>query len=408
MPEPESPAFDHADSAAEKRSFVGPIVAGLLVVLVGYSGPVLIIRTAAVNAGLSADQADSWVFTISVGAGVAGIILSIWARQPVIVAFSSAGAVLLSSSLAHYRYRDAIGAFLVMSLVCVAIGLSRSFSKLVARIPRAIVSAMLAGVLLQFGIGYFAALPGDPARGRITILVAAMGVTYFVARIRRSKLVTVWTCGAGLLVAIALRLTTNASTTLALAHPTLTAPTFRFGAITGLALPLLALALSSQYAPGYAVLRESGYEPNMDRIIAVTGGIGAALAPFGCPGLNLAAITAGIATGPDAHPNPAKRYWAGIAAGTAYIVVGAFGISVLNIFNAVPKEFVEAVIGLALFGTISNAAATALIDPTDRDAGAATLICAAANFELFHIAAPFWALVVGLAVNALRVRLEPR
>ena len=401
MPEPET-ITTPAGRGRTKESMVGPIVAGLLVVLVGYSGPVLIIRTAAHNAGLSAHQLDSWVFTISVGAGAAGLLLSIWLRQPIIVAFSSAGAVLLSSSLAQYRFSEAIGAYLVMSLACVLIGLSRTFSSLIAHIPKAIVSAMLAGVLLRFGIGYFSALPGNPARGRITALITIMGFTYFVARTRRSKLVTVWTCGVGLLAAVTLRLTTHASTNLALAHPTITAPSFRIGAITGLALPLLALALSSQYAPGYAVLRESGYEPNMDRILTVTGGIGAVLAPFGCPGLNLAAITAGIATGPDAHPVHERRYWAGITTGLTYIVVGAFGVSVLNIFNAVPKEFVQAITGLALFGTISNSAAAALSDPRGRDAAAVTLLCAAGEFTLFHVAAPFWALVAGLGVNALQ------
>lgn len=379
-------------------------MAGALVVLVSYSGPMFIIREAARNAGLSASQTSSWIFTVSVGAGVAGLVLSVVLRQPIVVAFSSAGAVLLSSSLGTYRYADAIGAYLVVSLACVAIGLSSTFGRLMAKVPASIVSAMLAGVLFRFGTGYFAALPGSPARARVTLLVVVMGATYFVARSRGSRLTIVWTALVGVVATIALRLTTGASVALAVVRPEATRPTLHAGAVIGLALPLLAIALSSQFAPGYGVLKEAGYEPRMNPILAVTGAVGAALAPFGCPGLNLAAITAGLATGPDAHPDPARRYTAGVWAGVFYIAVGVFGASALSLFASMPQEFVAAVTGLGLFGTIVSSAATAFSDPAQRDAAGVTLLCAAAGFSLFHVASPFWALVAGLAVSALAER----
>ncbi len=202
-----------------RHRLLGPIVAGALVVLVSYSGPMFIIQEAARNAGLSAGQASSWIFTVSVGSGVAGLVLSVLLRQPIVVAFSSAGAVLLSSSLGTYRYGDAIGAYLVVSLACVAIGLSSTFGRLMARVPAPIVSAMLAGVLFRFGTGYFAALPGSPARARVTVLVALMGATYFVARSRGSRLTIVWTALVGVVATVALRLTTGASVALAVVRP---------------------------------------------------------------------------------------------------------------------------------------------------------------------------------------------
>ncbi|MCC6436788.1 MAG: benzoate/H(+) symporter BenE family transporter [Acidimicrobiales bacterium] len=387
-----------------RHRLLGPIVAGALVVLVSYSGPMFIIQEAARNAGLSAGQASSWIFTVSVGSGVAGLVLSVLLRQPIVVAFSSAGAVLLSSSLGTYRYGDAIGAYLVVSLACVAIGLSSTFGRLMARVPAPIVSAMLAGVLFRFGTGYFAALPGSPARARVTVLVALMGATYFVARSRGSRLTIVWTALVGVVATVALRLTTGASVALAVVRPEATRPTLHAGAVIGLALPLLAIALSSQFAPGYGVLKEAGYEPRMNPVLAVTGAAGALLAPFGCPGLNLAAITAGLATGPDAHPDPARRYLAGVWAGLFYVAVGVFGASALSMFASMPQEFVAAVTGLGLFGTIVSSAATAFSDPAQRDAAGVTLLCAAAGFSLFHVASPFWALVAGLAVSALAER----
>ncbi|MGE0733109.1 MAG: benzoate/H(+) symporter BenE family transporter, partial [Acidimicrobiia bacterium] len=392
--EPSRPTTPTAASTRRHR-LIGPLVAGALVVLVSYSGPMLIVIEAARNAGLSDAQAGSWIFTVSVGSGVAGLVLSTALRQPVVVAFSTAGAVLLSTTLGQYRYSDAIGAYLVVSLACVAIGLSSTFGRLMARVPGPIVSAMLAGVLFRFGTGYFSALPGSPERVRVTLLVAAMGATYFATRIRGSRLSIVWTALAGVVATFALRLATGRGVALELVQPVATRPTVHAGALVGLALPLLAIALSSQFAPGYGVLREAGYEPRMNPVLAVTGGVGALLAPFGCPGLNLAAITAGLAAGPDAHPDAGRRWVAGAWAGVLYVVVGVFGASALSLFAAMPREFVAAVTGLGLFGTIVGSVSAAFADPARRDAAGVTLLCAAAGFNLFHVAAPFWALVAG-------------
>lgn len=380
---------------------LNPIVAAILVVLVSYSGPYLIVQEAARNAGLSDELTGSWVFTLAVGSGLAGLILSLWLRQPIIVAFSTAGSVLLSSSLQDYEFSDAIGAYLFVGLGCLAIGLSSSFSRLMARVPGPIVSAMLVGVLFRFGMGYFAALPGMPAGGKRTALVAGMGVVYFVTRTRGSRLAVLWTCAAGVVATFALGLQQSETVALSLVEPQFTRPTFDLGALVGLGLPLLAIALSAQYAPGYGVLRAAGYEPPMNAILTVTGGIGAALAVFGCPGINLAAITAGFATGPDAHPDPKRRYIAGIYTGLLSIGVGLLGLSALSLFTLMPGEFVAAVTGLGLFGTIAVSGAGAFSEPAERDAAVATMLCAAAGFTLFGVAAPFWALVIGLAISGL-------
>lgn len=380
---------------------INPAVAAVLVILVSYSGPYLIVQEAARNAGLSDELTGSWVFTLAFGSGLAGLTLSIWLRQPIIVAFSTAGAVLLSSSLQDYEFSDAVGAYLFVGIGCLVIGLSSSFSRLMDRVPGPIVSAMLVGVLFRFGMGYFSALPGSPAEWQRTTLVLAMGVVYFVTRSQGSRLSVLWMCATGVIATFVLGLQQGEAVALSLVEPQFTTPTFDFGAIIGLGLPLLAIALSAQYAPGYGVLREAGYEPSMNKILSVTGGIGAALAAFGCPGINLAAITAGFAAGPDAHPDPKRRYVAGIYTGLLSMAVGLLGVSALSLFALMPGEFVAAVTGLGLFGTIAASGAGAFSDAKERDAAVATMLCAAAGFTLFGVASPFWALVIGLAVSAL-------
>jgi benzoate membrane transport protein len=384
------------------------VVAGTLIVIVAYSGPVLVIKQAADAAKLTAQQTDSWIFGVTFGAGLCGLILSWRSRQPIIVAFNSAGTVLLITSLGNYRFSDAIGAYLIVAIASLIVGLSKSFSALLARMPKAIVSAMLCGVLFNFGSKLFAALPGSPKRWQTTVLVVIMIIAYFGSRALGTRVASVWTLLAGAIATFALGIAGKSDVHLALAHPKFTAPTFSLSALTGLALPLLALALSSQYAPGYAVLTGAGYEPHIDRIFVVTGGIGALFAPFGTPGLNLAAITAGIATGPDAHPDHERRYLAGISTGIANMVAGVFGASLLTLFTPFPHEFVAAITGLALFGSIASSMNGALTNPEEREAGVATILCAASGFTLFGVGAPFWALVVGLSIEALQRNARQR
>lgn len=392
-----------ASSIGVRRSLPA-VVAGFLVVLVSFSGPFLVVQLAAKNAGLTVAQTNGWIFAVAFGSGLAAIGLSTWLRQPIICAFSSGGAVLLVTSLQDYRFSDAVGAYLLVAVALVVVGFTKSFSRLMAKLPKGIVSAMLAGVLFNFGTGYFAALPGKPPNWRITVLVLLMGAAFFVARIRGSRLAIVWTALTGVAATFALGISTSTSPNLHVVKLSLVTPTFHLGAITGLGLPLFALALSSQYAPGYAVLRESGYTPNMDRILVATGGLSFLFAPFGGPGVHLAAITAGIATGDDAHPDRDKRYIAGVSAGVFYLIAAVFGSSLLSIFSVLPKEFVAAITGLALFGAISGSLASALADASGRDGVVVALLCAASGFSLFHVGAPFWALVLGLAVDALEKR----
>lgn len=388
------------------RQAVPAVVAGFLVVLVSFAGPFLVVQLAAKNAGLSADATNNWIFAATFASAIAAIILSVWLRQPIVCAFSSGGAVLLVTSLQQYRFSDAIGAYLFVAVALVIIGFTHSFSWLMARLPKGIVAAMLAGVLFHFGTGFFSALPGDPANVRITMLVLLMGVAYFSSRVRGSRLAIVWTALAGTAGTFVLRLTTSTSPKLQLVHLHPVMPTFHLGALTGLGLPLLALALSSQYAPGYAVLQEAGYEPNMDRILIVTGATSAVFAPFGGHGVHLAAITASIATGPDAHTDRDRRYIASVSVGVFYLLAGIFGGSLLSIFAALPKEFVAAITGLALFGAISGSLAAAMADVRGRDGVVVALLCSASGFSLFHVGAPFWALVLGLAVDALEKRVR--
>lgn len=368
------------------------VVAGLVVAVVSYSGPILIILEAAKKGGLSEAQTSSWVWAIVVGNGLTTIFLSLYYRQPITTPWSTAGAALLAISLVEYPYGQAIGAYILVGIAMILLGLSGWFARAMRLIPQPIVLGMLAGVLLRFGIGLFAALPERP------IMVMVMVAVYFGLRRFKFRAPTLGALVVGMVIAALGGELHIPDLSLALTVPQFTAPEFSLHAAVGLALPLFALALTSQYAPGQGVLRASGYEAPINRILTVTGIMSSVIAFFGGHGVTLGALTAAIVTNPEAHPDPHKRYAAAVCTGLWHVLLGSFGAGVIALFAAFPAALAASVAGLALSATIGSSLAGAMADPALRDAALAAFLCTAANFTLFGVGAPFWGLVVGVAV----------
>lgn len=371
------------------------ILSGLLVVVIGGAASLVIVVQAAEAAQLTTEQLTSWVLAITVGSGLCSIIMSLWFRQPAIAAWSTPGVALLVTSLSQYRFAEAVGAYIVSALLITLIGVSGLFGWIMARIPQPIVMGMLAGILIRFGIGLFNTLPQSPA------LVLAMIAVYFLLRRVTFRAPTVGALAAGVLVSVLEQSMHVENVSLALAQPLWTAPIFTLGGLFGLAIPLTALALTSQDAPGQAVLRAAGYALPINGALIITG-VGSLLsAPFGGHGLTMAAITAAIVAGPEAHPDADQRYAAGVATGVWYLVFGVFGATIVGLFAALPASLVAATAGLGLMNAIMSSLTSAMDKPEGREGGLVALMCTAANFSLLGVGAPFWGLVFGLAVHAI-------
>ncbi|RIK41019.1 MAG: hypothetical protein DCC55_13240 [Chloroflexi bacterium] len=371
------------------------MVAALVAVLVGYTGPLLIVVQAAENAGLDRGQLSSWIWAITVGSGVSALILSLRYRQPILVAWPAAGVALLATTLPQYSYAEAIGAYLVAAVGLIALGWSGLFGRVMDHVPRPVIAGMLAGVLVRFGLGIFQALADAQ------LLVGAMIVAYLVLRRLKVRAPSIGTLGVGLAVAALdgqLQLEHFAP---ALTIPVWQWPVFTPRAILGLSLPLFVLANVSQNAPGLAVLRSFGYQTNPNGPILVTGIMSLLTAPFGGSGLSLAAITAALCVSPEAHPDPDRRYVAGVAYGFWYILFGLFGATAVTLFASLPGELVAAVAGLALTGALMTALTNAMAEPKERDGALLAFLCTAADITILGIGAPFWGLVIGVAANYL-------
>lgn len=371
------------------------LVAGCIATLISYAGPLVIIFQAADSAGLSHAVLTSWVWAISIGSAVLGIGLSLRYRVPLVIAWSAPGSALLVSLLPQISLNEAVGAYLVANLIILLIGLSGAFDRIIGRLPPAISAAMLAGILFSFGTGLFVSLQSQP------VLVLAMFVTYLICKRLLPRYAVMAVLLVGCLIALASGELHGEALVIGLAMPLWITPQFSLAATLNIALPLVMVALTGQFVPGMAVLRNDGYQTPASPIISASATASLLLAPFACHGLNLAAITAAICTGREAHEDPRKRYVAGVACGLCYLLLGLFGATLVSLFSALPKELIAALAGLALFGAIGGALASAMAAPDDREAALITFLVTASGMSLLGLSAAFWGLIFGIAAHLL-------
>jgi benzoate membrane transport protein len=299
-------------------------------------------------------------------------------------------------------YAEAIGAFMVAAGLLTLLGLSGLFEVVTARIPRSIASAMLAGILFHFGVQVFTAFPGDPLMVGLMILayliLKRVAPRYAIAGVLLTGLGFAWvTTGLDL-----------GTVRFDLATPQWVSPVFTWEAVTSIGLPLALLTLTGQFVPGLAVLRASGYALPAKALVWLPSALSIPLAALGGHGVNLAAITAAICTGPESHPDPNRRWVAGVVAGCLYIVVGAFGATLALVFAALPEALVVAVAGLALLGAIMGGLSAAMAVEKEREAALVTFLVTASGMTFLGLGAAFWGLVVGLVAHLALREWRPR
>jgi benzoate membrane transport protein len=366
------------------------VVAGFVVVLVGFTSSVVIVFAAAQALGASPAQAASWMWSLGVGMAATSIALSLWTRQPILTAWSTPGAALLAGT-SGLPMGEAIGAFVACGVLIVLAGLTRAFERVMDRIPQAIAAALLAGVLAKFGIDAAGAAKTAP------LLVIAMALAFLAGRRAWPRYAVPGVLVVGIAVAAWQgRMQWGAlSASAAAALPVWTTPMFTWSAFVGIALPLFVVTMASQNVPGVAAQRAAGYATPISATITATGVATVMLAPFGGYAFNLSAITAAIAMSPEAHEDPAKRYTAAVMAGVFYLAIGLAGAAVVGLLQAFPRALVLAVAGLALLGTIAGGLAAALRDEHHRDAAILTFVVTLSGVALLGIGSAFWGVVAG-------------
>jgi benzoate membrane transport protein len=372
--------------------------AGFVAVLVGFTSSVAIVFQAALAFKATPAEIASWMWALGIGMGLCSVVPSLWLRKPVMVAWSTPGAAVLATGglTGAFTMNEAVGAFIVSAALVTLFGVTGWFEQVMNRIPVAIASALLAGVLARFGIDAFAA-----AKTALP-LVMLMLVIYLLGRRLLPRYAVMLTL-LGAIIFVSARGQMNwTAVDLSFAVPVFTMPVFTFAAVISLAVPLFVVTMASQNLPGVAAIHASGYGPEqpdggipVSKVITLTGLATLLLAPFGAFALNLSAITAAICMGPEAHEDPAKRYTAAVSCGAIYVVIGFFGAAVTGLLTAFPRELVAAIAGLALLGTIGGGLASALKDESHREAALITFLVTLSGVVLAGVGSAFWGVVAG-------------
>lgn len=374
------------------------VVAGFITVLVGYASTAVIVFEAARMSGADQAAIASWIWALGLGCGLAGIGLSLRYRQPIVTAWSAPGAALLATT-AGLALDEAVGAFMFSGALMLLCGATGWFEKALSRIPVALASGMLAGVLLRFGMDVFVAMSAS------FWLVAAMFAAYLAGRRYWPRYAVLAVLAVGVTVAAAQGTLHLEGVHLRPAVPVWTTPAFSWDVLVGVGVPLFVVTMASQNVPGVAALRASGFDAPISPLVTWTGAATVLLAPFGAFAINLAAITAAICMGREAHEDANRRYVAAVAAGVCYVLMGVFGATLGALLAAFPRELVLAVAGLALFNTIGGGLALALRDESWREPALITFLVTASGATLFGVGSAFWGLVAGvLAMLVLRPR----
>ncbi|HRK37624.1 MAG TPA: benzoate/H(+) symporter BenE family transporter [Burkholderiaceae bacterium] len=375
---------------------VSAATAGFVAVLVGFTSSVAIVFQAAQAFGATPAQITSWMWALGLGMGLCSALPSLWLRQPVMVAWSTPGAAVLASagvaataSGAGFSMAEAVGAFMVCAALITLAGVTGLFERLMNRIPMAIASALLAGVLARFGLQAFAA-----AQTALP-LVLLMLATYLAGK-RLAPRYAVPATLAAAVAFVALRGDMAwGAVTFQLAVPDFTAPVFTLSAAISLALPLFVVTMASQNLPGVAVMRATGYDLPVSKLISLTGLATLVLAPFGAFALNFSAITAAICMGSEAHEDKSRRYTAAVVCGGIYVLIGLFGAVVTGLLTAFPKELVVAIAGLALLGSIGSGLHSALADERHREPALITFLVTLSGVVIGGVGSAFWGVVAG-------------
>lgn len=380
-------------------SVLPPIAAGFIAVLVGFSSSAVIVFQAAAAAGANQAQVGSWILSLCVGMAITSIGPSLYYRTPVLTAWSTPGAALLAVGLVNTPLSDAIGAFVFCGLLITICGMTGWFERVMGRIPLPLASAMLSGVLLRFGLDIFVAMKTQLA------MAASMFIAYLLLKRLNPRYAVIGVLIIGIGFASTQRMLHFDAFSLSLASPEFVRPTFRLTVLLSVAIPLFVVTMASQNIPGVAAMRAAGYQTSASPLITATGVATMALAPFGAYALNLAAITAAICMGPEAHDDPRRRYLATVAAGFFYLLAGVFGATVVALFVAFPKELVMTLAGLALLSTIASGLSIALSDERQREPSLITFLVTASGLTLYGVSSAFWGLVAGACAMLL---LRPR
>ena len=381
------------------------LLSGFLVVFVSTTGPIAILYQAAAAGKLPIELTNSWLFAVFLGSGLFGLLLTLRFGIPIVGSWASTTTALLVTGLVDHPFSEVIGAYFGASILLMIVGYTGIFNKLMQSIPHAIIMAMLAGVLLIFGTRIFTSTRINPLMGLLMLAV------FFLGRTLKWRAPVLASFAVGLITVIAQSKIDVPPLNFEVVTPVWTNPTFSLGSLFTLAIPIFLVVMTTQNAPGIALLKAVHYKAPVNQIVHFGGTLSLLGAGFGGAGVNLSAMTATIAISPDSDPNPKTRYFAGVVSGVAYCVAALFAGIFSALFGAFPVELTAILAGLALLPVITAALTDALEEKDFRDSAVVTFLVTISGVSGWGVGSPFWGLIAGIAVHrfsAIRASRQSR
>ena len=377
------------------------VIAAFTTVIVGFGSTILLVVEAARVLGANPEQSASWAAALCFGMAVTTLFLSTRYRMPVITAWSTPGVVLVATSAAGISFAEALGAFLFAGVLMCLTAAFRPLTRFIEKIPAPVAAAMLAGVLLRYCLNVPGALTASP------LLVGPAVLFYFAVRLWHPMLAMPAAVAAGLGLATLTGSMDPACCQVGITWLAWTTPEFEFASLIGLGLPLYLVTMASQNLPGFAVLRQAGYEPPVTPALWTTGLASIVLAPFGAHAVTMAALTAALCTGEDCQPDPKERWRVAQPYFVIYMLLGLFAATMVQVLASMPKPLITAIAGLGLLSPLMNALPTMTRERRQIEASVIAFLVTASGVSALHIGSAFWGLAVGLAFHALSGRRRP-
>lgn len=377
-----------------KKDFsLSALIAGFIIVLVGMTSSVVIVLQAAQSFGVDSKHTSSWLGSLCLGMGFLTIYFSLKYKSPVLMAWSTPGAVLLAAGSSGFSLKEAIGAFLFSAFLIFIFGITGWFEKIMKHISLSLTAGLLAGVLVHFCIDAFKMMQIN------LFLIGTMFVFYLIGRKYKPYMAMFFSIFSGILISIYLGLFNINQIELSTTHFQWTNPEFSLLSIISLGIPLFVITMASQNLTGISVSRSYGFQTPISSQITGLGLVNIVTAFFGGFAINMAAITAAIGMGPGSNPDKDKRYISGIVSGLLYMIIGLFAGTVSSLFAAFPIQLITAITGFALLGIVLSSLETAVSIASEKEAAFITFIVAASGISFFGIGSAFWSIIAGLAIQ---------
>ncbi|MGL6211142.1 MAG: benzoate/H(+) symporter BenE family transporter [Paracoccaceae bacterium] len=373
---------------------ISMLSAALVASLVGYGSTIALVLSAAAAVEATPGQTTSWVLAVCLAKAAGSVVLSLWARVPVVLAWSTPGAALIAASQG-VTMAEAVGAFVLAGALTVLTGVVKPLGRAVALIPDGVAAGMLAGVLLPF------CLKGAGAAQALPLVLLPMVAVFVLVRMKNPALAVLAALALGLGVAFVSGVAVLPVLNLPWPALEFVAPAFRAEVLVGLGVPLYLVTMASQNLPGFATLRAAGYEPPVQPALVVTGGLSALSGLFGAHPVSMAAITAAICLGDDVHPDRTERWRVGLVYGAIWVGLGVLSPVILPLLAALPPPLMVGLVALALLGPLMGALTGALVPVETRFPAVLTLVVTGSGVLAFGVGAAFWGLLAGLVVYAL-------